>query len=402
MTLTTTELYFDPYDRDIYANPYSVYRRLRDEAPLYYNDRYDFYALSRFADVERVLIDRDTFISAKGGLIGMMNVPIPPGLFIYEDPPQHTAHRGLVSRVFTPKRVAGIEPQIRDFCARSVDALAGAERFDFMWDFAGEIPVQVIGMLVGIPTKDQAKLRDAFHESLHAGLSGSDSDEDSNHLEDLAASSEGLFGDYVDWRADHPSDDLMTQLLNLEFEDETGTLRRLRRDEILTYLNLLVSAGSDTTAQLISWAGKVLGDHPDQRRELAGDPSLLPNAIEEVLRYEPPPYHFCRTAAAEVIFHGQTIPPDAVIAVLPGAANRDERRFSDPDTFDIHRPISRMFAFGFGAHLCLGANLARLEARIAFEELLRRIPDWTVELEGASLNVGIATRGWHSLPVVIG
>jgi cytochrome P450 len=391
----TTSVYYDPYDREIYADPYQVYQRLRDETPLYYNDRYDFYLVSRFDDVERVLSDRDTFTSAQGGLIGMMNLPMPPGLFIYEDPPQHTMHRALVARVFTPKRVATIEPLIRDFCARTAESLIGREGFDLMWDFAAEIPMQVIGMLVGIPESDQARLRDHFHNVMHAGMA------DPSENEPLtSATADSLFGDYIDWRAEHPSDDLMTQLLNLEFEDETGTTRRLRRDEVLIYLELLASAGSDTTAQLLSWAGKLFGENPDQRREMTEHPELIAGGIEEVLRCEPPPYHFCRTVAQDVEIHGHTVPAGSAMVVLPGAANRDDRRFAEPETFNIHRHIGRIFAFGFGPHLCLGANLARLEGRIALEELLGRVPDWTVDLENAVMNPGVATRGWHSLPVV--
>jgi cytochrome P450 len=265
-----------------------------------------------------------------------------------------------------------------------------------MWDFAAQIPMQVIGMLVGIPESDQARLRDYFHKMMHVGLADPSQNE---ALTTTAA--DGLFGDYIDWRADHPSDDLMTQLLNLEFADETGTTRRLRRDEVLIYIELLASAGSDTTAQLLSWSGKLLGENPDQRRMLTEHPQIMATGVEEVLRYEPPPYHFCRTVAQDVVIHGEKVPAGSVIVVLPGAANRDDRRFDEPETFDVRRPIGRIFAFGFGSHLCLGANLARLEGRIALEELLRRVPDWTVDIDNAVMNPGVATRGWHSLPVVV-
>jgi cytochrome P450 len=395
---TTTNVYFDPYDRDIYAEPYPVYQRLLEEAPLYHNEQYGFYAVSRLSDVERVLVHRETFISSKGMVLNMMlpGVQMPSGLFIVEDPPLHTMHRNLVARAFTAKRVGSLEAHIRDFCAKTVDGLAGAGRFDFAEDLAAEIPIQVIGMLMGIPTSDQARIRDAFHETLHANTA----DPSKPPLEGLQeAPSEALFGEYLDWRAEHPSEDMMTDLLNVEFEDETGTTRRLRRDEILVYLNLIVSAGSDTTARLIGWTGKLLGDRPGQRRELVENPSLIPNAIEEILRFEPPPYHFARYVTGDVEFHGQNVPAGSVMVVLPGAANRDGRHYTDPDVFDIHRKISRMFAFGFGPHLCLGANLARVEGRIALEEVLKRIPDWTVDASNAKLTSGIGTRGWDSLPV---
>jgi cytochrome P450 len=390
------------YNRDIYANPYPVYRRLREEAPLYYNEQYDFYAVSRFEDAERVMVDRDTFVSSKGMVYNIMpyvisgDVEIPKGLFICEDAPLHTVHRGLVSRVFTPKRVGAIEPEIRTFCARVVDNLSGANQFDWAKDIAAELPMRVIGMLVGIPEADQAAMRDHFHQQLNA-----ETIDPTTPPFEAMAQAEGLFGDYLDWRKDNPSDDLMTQLVTLEFDDDTGTSRQLRREEILTYLNLIASAGTDTTSRLIGWTGKVLGEQPDQRRELARDPSLIPNAIEEVLRYEPPPYHFGRYVTRDVELYGRTVPAGSIMIVLPGSANHDDRRFADPDSFDTHRNISRILSFGFGAHLCLGANLARLEGRIILEEVLKRFEDWTVDLEHAELTYGIDTRGWDSLPVAI-
>jgi cytochrome P450 len=397
-TMTTADVYYDMYDRAIYANPYTVYRRLRDEAPLYFNEEYGFYAVSRFDDVARVLSDRDVFISGKGGVYNVIRagIEMPPGMFIFEDPPQHTIHRGLVSRLFTPKAVSGIEPQIRALCAQVVDSLVGAERFDFMKDLALQIPMRVIGMLLGVPESDQAALQAAFHDNMHDGTA----DPDRPPLHGILDTAH-WFAQYLDWRAEHPSDDVMTQLLHVEFTDETGTTRRLQRDEIITYLTLIASAGSDTTATAIGWAGKLLADHPDQRRALVADPSLIPNAVEEVLRFEPPSYHFCRWVASAVEFHGTTVPADSVMVMLPAAANRDDRRYTDPDTFDIRRTPGQIFTFGFGAHFCLGASLARLEARLALEAVLARLPEWTVDEDHATLTGGIDTRGWDFLPVLV-
>jgi cytochrome P450 len=399
MTITTEEVYFDMYDRAIYADPYPVYRRLREEAPLYHNEKFGFYAVSRFEDAERVMVDRDHFVSSKGMVYNIMpfvisgDVEIPKGLFICEDPPLHPMHRGLVSRVFTPKRVNVIEPQVRAFCARVVEDLVGRTEFDWAQDLAAQVPMRVIGMLVGIPEDDQARVRDHFHAQLNE-----ETIDPSKPPFEAMAQNEGIFGDYLDWRAAHPSDDLMTQLLNIEFDDESGRVRKLRREEVLTFLNLIASAGTDTTSRLLGWAGKLLAEHPDQRRELVDHPELIPNAVEEILRFEPPPYHFGRYVTEDVEFHGHTVPAGSIMVVLPGAANRDDRRFEDPDRFDIHRQLTRILTFGFGAHLCLGANLARLEGRIVLEELLKRISDWTVDLEHAVLTEGIDTRGWDSLP----
>jgi cytochrome P450 len=399
MTMTTSDVYFDMYDRDIYASPYALYHRLQDEAPLYFNDRLGFFLVSRHADVGRVFGDRETFISGKGMGYDQIaaGVEMPPGLFICEDPPMHPIHRGLVSRLFTPRAVSTIEPEIRALCNDVAESLVGRERFDFVTEFAMQIPIKVIGMLVGVPTEDQAELQALFQQALHADTD----DPEKATFEGILLTAQ-WFADYLDWRAEHPTDDVMTQLLNVEFTDDTGTTRRLRRDQIITYLTLITSAGSDTTGTAVAWAGKLLSEHPDQRRELVDDPALLANAVEEVMRHEPPSYHAARWVTADVEFHGQTVPAGSIMCFLHGAANRDPRAFEDPDRFDIHRRVGQIFTFGFGAHFCLGANLAKLEARLALEALLPRVPEWTVDLDAAVMTKGIHTRGWDSLPVDVG
>jgi cytochrome P450 len=397
--LTDTGVYYDMYDRDIYASPYETFRRLRNEKPLYYNEKYNFYALSRHEDLNRVLGDRETFISGKGMVYNLITqgIPMPPGLFINEDAPMHTMHRGIVSRLFTPRAVSGLEPEIRRLCTEIVDGLVGRDRFDFARDFALQLPVQVIGMLVGVPKKDQEDLLAVFQKNLHEGSA----DPEQQLMQGILESAV-WFNEYLDWREKNPSDDVMTQLMKFEFQDETGATRTLSRDEIVTYLTLIASAGSDTTATAIGWAGSLLSDHPEQRRELAADPGLIPGAVEEVLRYEPPSYHFCRWNTAAVEFHGQTIPAESIVVVLPPAANRDERKWDDPERFDIHRKPGQIFTFGFGPHFCLGANLAKLEARVALETILPRIPEWTCDYDNSSLTSGIDTRGWQRLAVTVG
>jgi cytochrome P450 len=398
VTVITAGIHFDMYDRELYASPYEMYRRLRDEAPLYRNEEYRFFAVSRHEDVARVLSDRDTFISRKGGVyqIAILDLDMPDGLFIFEDPPRHTIHRSLVSRLFTPKAVGRIEPQITALFHEAAGKLVGVERFDFIRDFATMLPIQVIGMLLGLPESDYASLRESFRQSQNDDTANPDKE-----VMGGIAEAGRWFNDYLDFRAEHPTDDLMTQLLNLEFADETGTTRRLRREELLTFLTLITGAGSDTTVNAIGWAGKLLSDHPDQRRMLVEDPALIPNAVEEVLRFEPPSYHICRTVAADIELHGQTVPAGSLIVTLPGAANRDDREYPDGDTFDITRTPGQMFAFSFGPHFCLGASLARLEARVAIEAVLQRVPDWEVDLDQAEMTGGIDTRGWDSLPVEV-
>ena len=386
-----TDVYWDPYDRAIYVDPYDTYRRLRDGAPLYYNEQHGFYAISRYADVERMLQDRDTFISGQGTILPAMksSEPVAPGLFIFEDRPFHTYHRARLARVFTPRSVNKLEDEVRDFCRRSVEALAGRRQFDMMDDLAREIPMRVMGMLLGIPESEQPALRDHFIESMHRpqGMPS-----DSTYVSEA-------FGAYLDYRELHETDDLMTRLLRTEFEDETGATRRLSREELVTYINLIAAAGNDTTGLLIGWAVKLLGDHPDQRAELAADPSLIPQAIEEVLRCENPAYSFGRVVAADVEFYGQTVPAGSFLLCVGGAPNRDERQFGpDAEIFDIHRAIERHITFGHGAHFCLGASLARLEARLAVEEIMRAMPVWEVDETRAQLVPGGATRGLGTPP----
>ena len=391
------DLYYDPYDVAINADPYPVFRRLREEAPLYYNDQHDFFAVSRYEDVERGLVDAETFISSRGGILELIkaDMEMPPGTLIFEDPPIHTIHRRLLSRVFTPKRVAALEPQMRDFCARSLDPLVGSGKFDFVADLGAQMPMRVISMLLGIPEPDQEAVRDRVDANLRT--------KPGEPMEVSAHFADGeIFAEYIDWRSEHPSDDLMTDMLNAEFEDERGTTRRLTRDEILTYVFVVAGAGNETTTRLIGWAGKTLAEHPDQRRQLVEDPSLIPNAIEELLRYEPPAPHVGRYVARDAEFQGEKVPAGSAMLFLVGSANRDDRRFPDGDRFDIHRKVGQHLTFGYGVHFCLGAALARLEGRIALDEVLKRFPEWEVDYTNARLAPTSTVRGWETLPVFTG
>jgi cytochrome P450 len=391
-------VYYDPYDVEIQADPYPVFRTLREEEPLYYNDRFDFYALSRFADVEKGLLDHETYSSRQGVILEMIKqkIAFPDGFFICEDPPLHSVHRGVLSRVFTPKRMNALEPRVRQFCAELLNPLVGTGRFDFVADLGSRMPMRVIGMLLGIPEQDQDAIRAQGAQRIHREA-GEPKDFTANNLADPT-----FFGDYIEWRSTHPSDDLMTQLLQARFEDETGVTRSLNREEVLTFVNTLANAGNETTNRLIGWAGKVLADHPGERHKLAQDRSLVPNAVEEVLRFEPPSLQSCRYVNRDVDLYGRTVPEGSVMMLLTGSANRDHRVHPpDGDTFDVGRPIGHHLSFGYGIHFCLGAALARLEGRIAIDEVLQRFPDWSVDEEGARLDTS-AVRGWASLPVVTG
>jgi cytochrome P450 len=395
-TTSANDLYYDPYSIEIDADPYPTFRRLREEAPLYYNDQHDFYAVSRFADVERGYLDNKTYISGRGGIIELIraNMEMPSGVLIFEDPPVHTLHRRLMSRVFSTNRVAALEPKIRDFCVQCLDPLVGAKEFDFITDLGAQMPMRVIGMLLGIPEQDQDAVRKRVDANLRTEA-GQPMD-----VGDSIVPTE-MFADYIDWRVDHPSDDIMTELLNAEFEDGDGVTRTLTREELLTYIAVITGAGNETTGRLIGWTGKVLADHPDQRKELVDDPSLIPGAIEELLRFETPAPHAARYVAQDVEVHGQTVPEGSIMMLLPGSANHDDRRFPDGDTFDIHRKDGKSLTFGYGIHLCLGAALARLEGRIACEEVLKRFPTWEIDFDRARHAPTSTVRGWETLPAFL-
>jgi cytochrome P450 len=394
-----SEIYYDPYDLEIHEDPYPTFKRLREEMPLYYNERHDFYAVSRYADVARGFIDKETLISSKGDVLELIkaNVQMPPGTFIYEDPPLHTVHRGVVAGVFTPKRMASIEPLVRAYAARCLDEFVGAERFDFIANLGAEMPMRVIGMLLGIPESEQEQIH-VFVEDSHRVVKPGGTMEFNDNT--FAAAGE-IYRHYIEWRADNPSDDLMTDLLNVEFVDEQGIKRKLTHGEILMYVSLISGAGNETTQRLIGWAGKVLADHPEQRRELVNDPSLISNAVHELLRFEPPSHQVARVAAHDVEFQGQTVPAGAILLCLTASANRDEHVFPDGETFNIHRKPNQIMSFGHGVHFCLGAALARLEGRVALEEVLKRFPVWEVDVDNAKLAPTTSTRGWQTLPAFI-
>jgi cytochrome P450 len=398
MSAIESGIYYDPYDFEIDTDPYPIWERLRDEAPLYHNERYGFYALSRFEDVERAFVDWRTYSSAKGTVLELIKsgVEIPPGSIIFEDPVGHDLHRGLLSRVFSPRKMNAIEPKVREYCARSLDHLVGAGGFDFIADVGAEIPMRTIGMLLGIPEEDQEALRERIDEGLRLeeGTMPDAADQSRRGQEQAAA-----FADYIDWRAEHPSDDLMTELLQAEFDDIDGERRRLTREEVLNYVSLLAAAGNETTTRLIGWAGKVLAEHPDQRQHLVENPDLVPKAIEELLRYETPSPVNARYVAKDVEVHGQVVPEGAAILLLNGAGNRDERKFPAADAFDIHRKIDHHLAFGYGIHFCLGAALARLEGRVALDEVLKRFPTWEVDWDNVVQTRTSTVRGWDRLPV---
>jgi cytochrome P450 len=288
-----------------------------------------------------------------------------------------------------------VEDMVRDFCSHALDPLRDSDGFDFVADLGAIMPMRTIGYLLGIPEKEQQQIRDRNDKSITVGgLEGGGGGVSPTIFEDSIA----MFAEYIEWRATHPSDDLMTDLLNAEVEEHDGSRRPLERNEVLAYTAMIAGAGNETTARLIGFMGQLLGEHPDQRHELVADPSLIASAVEETLRYEPPSPVQARYVACDVELYGRTVTEGSYMLILNGSANRDEAKFTEPDRFDIHRKGGHL-SFGQGLHFCLGSALARLEARVAMEEVLKRWSDWEVDYDNASRARTSSVRGWAQLPV---
>lgn len=392
------ELLYDPYTVEQTGDPNAVYARMREEAPVYRNEERDFWALTRFDDVEAGFRDSERLSSAHGNILEVIKADpvMPPAMFINQDPPEHTIHRALVGRAFTPRRMRDVEDKIRAYCIAALEPFEGADRFDFVHDLGDELPMKAIGMLLGIPESEQPAARDLTDKRLH-----SDAGDPMAVRKDRYFSGDN-FAEYVDWRMDNPSDDLVTELINVTFTDTSGVERQLTRDELLIFVGLIAGAGFETTGRLIGWLGRLLSDHPDVRREVAADRSLLPAVVDEALRYEPTGASIARYSTTDITLYGRTIPQGSALLLIVAAANRDPRKWTNPDVFDIHRNDGAHLTFGHGIHFCLGASLARMEGRIALDEILNRFPDWTVDEDAAERVYTSTMRGWKTLPVHIG
>jgi len=405
------ELYYDPFDFDVDADAPAIWRRMRDEAPVYWNEQYEFFALSRYDDVLRVVTDTDTFSSTHGTSLEMMTPDVSPmaaTMMIFMDPPEHSWHRKVVSRAFTPRIVSALEDRVARLCNELLDRIGDRDEFDFVEDYGGIIPPTVILALLGFPEGFEEEWRRGVDESLSVSSDGAQQPVPEDAPEGLigAAGTMGagalfqLLPDLLAERRATPRDDLMSVLVNTDL-DEDGTLRKLNDEEIFSFVLLLSAAGTETVARLLGWAGYLLGDHPDERARLVADPSLIPNAVEELLRYEAPSPVNGRWVTADVEFHGQVIPMGSKLLMLNGSGNRDERHFPDADRFDVGRNIDRHLSFGYGAHFCVGAALARMEGHVALREMLARIPSWTVDHGRTEMVHTSTVRGYAKLPVHI-
>lgn len=390
---------YDPYDYTIDRDPYPVYRRMRDEAPVYRNEALDFWALTRFDDVWRALRDWERFSSAQGTVLELMGSPgLAGSMIIFMDPPRQTRVRNLVSKAFTPARVAALEPEIRALARRHLDALADRSRFDVIQEFTAKLPMDVISALLGVPEADRDAIRTWSNQVLHR--------EPGSPMPppvalQAMAESQAYYAEAVAERRRSPRDDLMTVLVQAELDDpETGARTRLSDDELRSFFMLLGTAGNETVTKLLATILELLALHPEQRALLVREPARIPDAVEEGLRYDPPSQYQGRMLTEDVELHGVTMPKGARVLLMNGATGRDERRFADPERFDVRRKVDFHLGFGHGRHVCLGASLARLEMRVALEELLARFPEYAVG--GTSRIHSSNVRGYASMELEVG
>jgi cytochrome P450 len=381
---------YDPFSYEIHEDPYPIYRRLRDEAPAYFDATHGFWALSRYADVHRALHDHETYSSAQGFLledIDDFTLPMLLGM----DPPDHGRLRATISRALTPRRVAMLEAPVRARCRALIGGFAARGHADLIADFAALLPMWVISRLLGVADGDQDELRRLADVMVHR--------EDGTRGvpiagKEAAAKIYAYFEEQLATRRTDDGDDLLSLLLAAERAGEISHL------EIVGFCFLLIIAGNETTTKLLGNLADQLTRHPDAQARLVADPHLVPNAVEEMLRYDTSTHMMARTLTRDVELHGRRMEAGRKVALLLASANRDERRWPDPDVFDVGRDTSDHVAFGFGVHFCLGAALARLEARVALEELLARLPDVAVQRTGLVRVHSGNVRGYSAVPIV--
>jgi cytochrome P450 len=396
--MSALDFEYDPFDYAQDEDPYPVYRRMRDEAPAYYNARQNFWALTRFDDVLAALVDSEAYSSTHGTSLEFMDTPKPDsGLIIFMDPPRHTKYRNLVSKAFTPRSMAQIEPEVVRIARAHLDALQGRAEFDLVEDYTSRLPMDVISALLGIPESDRREVQRKSNLMLHR--------EPGNPLptqEAIHASGELLvyISKLIAERRARPRDDLLTRLTQVEVADERGELSRLDDADVRMFFVLLATAGNETVMKLLATALHELWKHPDQRRVLTSDPQRIPNAIEETLRFDPPSQYQGRVTTRDVALHGLTIPKGAKVALVNAASGRDERKYARPDDYDVRREIDLHLGFGYGRHVCLGAHLARMESRIGLAEFLVRYPDYEVTRTERMHSSNV--RGFKSVGVRVG
>ncbi|MGP4057500.1 cytochrome P450 [Mycobacterium sp. 4D054] len=392
---------FDPFSAEFYDDPHAAYPRLRAEAPVYYNATYDFYALSRHADVAAGLKDFATYSSAYGVDLGMVRrgEKVPAKMIISIDPPEHRAMRSLVNKVFTPRAIEALRAMVTDTVARFLSAVRD-DSFDVVQDFSVYFPVDVITQMLGVPQKYRQQVRLWIDESLHREPGQIDMSESGMQA---MAETWLMYDTLIKQRRRDPRDDMISALIAAEVEREDGAVDRLKDSEIAGFATLLGGAGAETVTKLVGSAAVTFARHPDQWQQLLDDRGKIGVAIEELLRYDAPVQYNVRRSNRPVTLHGVTIPAGAPVFLLGASANRDPEAWTDPDVFDINRDRTEAqnLGFGYGIHSCLGAALARLESSIALDMLLDFMPRYEVDWDGCRRVSMQNVSGWANVPVRI-
>jgi len=399
--VTKPKVVFDPFSEEFFNSPYETYRRMQEEAPVYYSEEYDFYALTRHEDVAAGLKDFETYSSAYGIDLSMVRSGqrTPQKSIIFMDPPEHRHMRSLLNKVFTPRAIQSQRQMVTEKIDKYLAAV-DPDRFDVVQDFSGPFPVEVITTMLGVPEEHAQQIRHWIDESLtrepgqvEVGESGMQAN----------INTAMLYYELVTQRRANPRDDLLTKLIESELECENGEKRKLDDLEIAGFATLLGGAGAETVTKLVGNAPVVFARNPDQWQKLLDDRSKIPAAVEELLRYEAPSQYQVRCSVKEVQLHGVTIPAGKPVFLINGAANRDPEVWTDPDKFDIDRDRSEAqnLGFGYGIHSCLGAALARMESAIALEKLLDFMPRYEVDWEGCQRVHMQNVAGWQNVPVKV-
>jgi len=389
---------YNPYASATQHNPFPVYRWLRDEAPVYHNEKVGFWAISRYDDVLAATLEPETYVSGHGMTIEGLDVG--NDILINKDQPEHTWHRRLVSRVFTPLAIAEQEANVRRVCRSLLAGVRERGGIDAIEDYSLQLPIEVICEMLGIPREQRAAIHDRSSRMLAMSVvDGPPVLSDDVVMASLELATQMV--EVVEARAASPGDDIITLLLNTDVVDDRGASSRLTTDQVASRVVELVVAGHETTAKLIGNLIVALAWYPDQRAELAADPTLVPKAVEEGLRWDGPSHYQGRWVERDVELHGVTIPADSRVILLTGAASHDDRVFEEPELFDVHREIERNLALGWGIHLCLGQALARLETRVAIQELLAVAPEYDLVDDGVERAPSGQVRGHNHLPIAI-
>jgi cytochrome P450 len=395
---------FDPYSETFFEDPWEVYRWMRDEAPVYHHPELGFYALSRYDDCVEVHRDHRSYSSTRGVTLDQLRSAAfgstveRTGSIIMMDPPEHERMRKLVNRAFTARRIAGWEPVALRVICSFLDDLAGAGSFDVVRDLSGPFPIEVISEILGVPEADRQQLRH-WADALLEREVGNPFPPDS--AMEAAVAFFAYMHDLVVERRAHPGTGMIDDLIAVEVSTDGGGSERLDDLDVAYFTALLTAAGAETVTKLVGNGVMTFAEHPDQQAALIADPSLVASAVEEVLRWRAPSQYQGRFSVADREFHGVTIPAGNPVLIVTGAANRDPRAYQDPDRFDISRDQPMPISFGHGIHYCIGAHLARLEGRIAFDELYRRWPGLRVDLDGIRYVHMTNVAGPSSVPVYV-